>query len=413
MVKQNVTKKGKNTKNATKEKANNEPKNFAIIGIIIAVMIVAIITGVLLIVGQKKQDPETVDVATASWEEQSLDILDKVVSEEGYEGLEVAKMKNPQAYFIDVEDSKDSIMALEYRPEDGAKEVVLFVQDSEGKARKLDLSEMGISPLGIDYYYNILEDQSGFYVSYLNPNSNDAHMCYARLEYFLDFTELGKQPRVAYCDTLSENPNTLDDKNGNGTSTYIRLDKAFLEVDAEDENSHVNNSIKLSQGMTRDELKQAYDKSMAKMRELKTIIATRANEYREQKAETKQKEEQAKQETAASQTNDGIMLGNELIKYGTYQAVSDFVPAEELQGAQMIIRKDGTLTLISKNGRENYTYKIGKRGFAQDPAAGQDIHDAIILVNASGQETNQAYFCYNGFLSSGDIVAYQYLNSAE
>lgn len=399
----------------------------------------AVVVAILLLLLLRPGSPAT---SHTDWIDRYYKYLGTILSDtHEYEGnLYISDMAEVHVTFYDIDHWEAPVMAINYKDQraDG-EERTEYMMLNDGKP--IYLNEPG--QYYLKHFYNMLEGLDDYYMSYATDGS--VEVCYLPLRDKLKEVSVSEYQGEDICVHTKNTPETVSesfpdyDTGETFTRDYLPINKVFLELD------EVYRSFDLTIGMTADELREKYDEVVAKLsedvKESRTELANidervaaaqKKQSEAEQKAATEKvnqgETDQANSQTGAKPNNtgvtnsgdsgsntgaggsqaNGIMVGGDLIKYGTYMrldpndGVSDW-------GGRLHLYANGTAMLNSSNGTSTSypSYRSEEYGFTQD---GYNITymPALVFYDSQGRQALIFYY-QNGILRDTGSSMYKWI----
>lgn len=399
-------------------------KFWCIVASIVVIIVLTVLTVIALVSKNNGSDDSAPDdgvtVPSSVWEEKYLSYLTSVVQNKNTvnDKVNLEDMEDVEVALYDQSSWASPVMVINYRSKTNGKNYTQFVAiDQNGK----DLTELNLSmQYDIKHYYNILAKADNYYTMESGSDPNLA--CFIPLAVRAQLNSAETDVEGAIC-TISVD--TEVSKSPDSKVEHYLFDEIFIPL------SEAKNSFKLNAELSEADLKDKFQQSVAKLegikdntkKEFATIDAKiaaaeqRVTEQKQKKEEESKKkddaDDKANSSDASSSSNglgaDGVMVGNNLIKYGTYtMLIADDQGGDEDTGGKLYIRSDGTASKVYSDGQTvNYTsYKSETYGFTQD-GVNIDYLPAIVFYTADGQQAFALQY-RNGTLSGVGLDYYKY-----
>ncbi len=390
--------------------------------IIIAIIIITIllsggITGYIVL---KKQNEKSDEVESTEWGDKYISYIEKILDENPKINSSLKNAKSEiNVNFVEVQEQENPVMILKYDTEvtdmnknkSISKNTEIYYIDDNDNVKFSVYPDVN-TKIDLEYLYNIEKDEYAWYITssteyqsnektYLNTSYEPLYIVVnAKKKLYsidpIDNEELYRKTNQEVNEY--ENNNKYNFSNDNNIKSK-KFDDVFIDInDLIEQTSYtytVDMSLKEIRKLTNKFIQEAYKTNQ----KLTTAdIQEKVASVKEEKQNTEQKENEVTQ-----QTEQGLQVGNKIVKYGRY---SGKVAAE---GVTLTIKADGTAVETGRFGTINYTYSIGKDDFSQD--LDHNYKDAI-LFDSHGKTLSGGFSLYvsaNGDLIDGDADIYTYL----
>ena len=272
------------------EKKNKKSLKIIII-IIVILLILAIAGGIFLFINNKKS------IGT-EWGDVYFEYLEDKISDNDYKDA-----KNGKLQFIQLEDENKPAMILSYEKDtDKFMEITLIDKENKTKTKKIEAKD--IEELDIELLYNIKNEK---YDWYEHQKKEDGSELFVEIEesYIKNNSEPEDDKKYEFTEE--------ELKSEKESPSISKFDEEFIKPEFEENETDIDLKGKIDKKELRDTVKKAVDK-------YKTQDKIITDEVKEEVEKSLEELENLKEQiNQTKDTEDGILVGENLLKFGQYK----------------------------------------------------------------------------------------------
>ncbi len=438
----------------TQLKAKVKPRTKLIIIIsIVAIAIIIALIGIVFFAGrEEKQEDKTIKAEEVSlqegWASNFYQYMQKQRDKDFADDLRDAESIKARLY--EIEETANPVLVLSYQ-KDGEEYTYIYFIDQENKVHRTNSD----APSRVALLYSIAGKDYDYYLGVKYSARGETGTNFSKLADEVTETiaaiagEEGAWDHPTYLVLDKSERATID-----GSEVVLtEFDKQFVEV--EDSRPDIDFRVDMtdkeledffrmlaSDYETREYFIQKYSKNVEEKvaeskRKQEEITNTKnenenaqnqpevspsesSNQQNAQSGQDNQNSQSGQRPSGASSTNngsnsgdrDGIVVGNSLVKFGTYMQLDPNDWAGD-RGGRLVLRADGTATFTEGANIStdepiiNFTYKVENYGFTQDNYS-VNYQPAIVFYR-NGVMNRAFYINSSGVLRDAGVSGYKYI----